>query len=130
MTTDHHKVQALIETMTAAFQGKNIDAVMATYEPGAAIAFEPGKPVTDAATARQMFAGMAGVNPVFEYSGHEVIVAGDIAVHIAPWDMTGHAPDGQTVKQSGLSVAILRKQPDGNWKMVIDNPHGSHLMVK
>ncbi len=56
------------------------------------------------------------------------MVQGDIAVHFAPWTMTGTAPDGTEIKQTGLSVAVLRKQADGNWLMVIDNPHGQHLM--
>jgi len=90
---------------------------------------EPEAPVSDAAQLEQMFAGMAAMGPEFTYpAGHEVIVSGDIAVHIAPWTMTAQSPDGQTVEQSGLSVAVLRKQPDGGWKMVIDNPHGGRLL--
>ena len=42
--------------------------------------------------------------------------------------MKGKTPDGQGIEQSGLSVAILRKQADGEWLMVIDNPHGQHLL--
>jgi ketosteroid isomerase-like protein len=44
--------------------------------------------------------------------------------------MTGKSPDGQEIKQSGLSVAVLRRQADGGWKMVIDNPHGGRLLSK
>lgn len=75
-----------------------------------------------------MFAGMAAANPEFVYAGHDVIVSGDIAMHIAPWEMTATTPDGQEIAQSGLSVAVLRKQADGGWKMVIDNPHGGQLL--
>lgn len=128
VNTDEAKVQATIEKMTAAFQQGQIEAVMSAYEPGAAVAFEPGQPITDPALLRQMFGGMAAAKPVFTYSGHEVIVSGDTAVHIAPWQMTAHTPDGQEIRQSGLSIAVLRRQSDGSWKMVIDNPHGARLL--
>ena len=128
MNTDQAQVQAVVDTMTAAFQDGKIDTVMSTYAPGAAVAFEPGQPVTDEAQLRQMFGGMAAAKPVFSYSGHEVIVSGDTAVHIAPWQMTAHTPDGQEIRQSGLSIAVLRRQTDGSWKMVIDNPHGARLL--
>lgn len=125
---DGRDVQAAIETMTAAFQNNDIEKVMRAYEPGAAVLFEPGKPVTDEQQLRQMFSGMAAAKPVFTYSGHEVVVSGDTAIHIAPWRMTAHAPDGSEISQSGLSIAVLRRQADGSWKMVIDNPHGARLL--
>ncbi len=128
VTSEQTNVLSLIEKMTSNFEAGNLDEVMSTYEKGAAIMFEPGTAVTDPAVAKQIFAEFSAINPQFTYSGHEVIVAGDIAVHLAPWSMLGKTPDGQEITQSGLSVAVLRQQADGSWKMVIDNPHGSHLM--
>lgn len=128
MTTQ--PILTAVAEMTAAFEAKQFDRVMQSYEAEAAIAFEPGQPVSDAAMARQAFEGFAQMNPKFTYSGHEVIRVGDIALHIAPWQMAGQAPDGQEIQQSGLSVAVLRQQDDGSWRMVIDNPHGAHLVDK
>lgn len=128
VTKDEINVQTTIEGMTTAFQNGQIDAVMNVYEPGAAVLFEPGKPITDEQQLRQMFTGMAAAKPVFTYAGHEVVVSGDTAVHIAPWNMVAHGPDGKEIRQSGLSVAVLRRQADGSWKMVIDNPHGARLL--
>jgi uncharacterized protein (TIGR02246 family) len=125
---DETEVQAAVDRMTSAFEKSNIDAVMSSYEPGAAVVFEPGQPVTNEQQLRQMFGGMAAAKPVFTYSGHEVVVSGDTAVHIAPWQMVAHTPDGQEIRQSGLSVAVLCRQADGSWKMVIDNPHGARLL--
>ena len=128
MTNDQQAVLNTVLTMTEAFQSNDIDTVLSTYEPGAAISFEPGTPITDKAAIKAMFAGVAGFDPTYTYAGHEVIVSGDLAVHFAPWTMMGQTPDGQAITQSGLSVAVLRKQPDGTWLMVIDNPHGQRLL--
>ncbi|MBA4174393.1 MAG: hypothetical protein C0511_17505 [Hyphomicrobium sp.] len=130
MMNDENAVQAAVDRMTSAFEKNDLDAVISSYEPGAAVVFEPGQPVTDEQQLRQMFGGMAAANPVFTYSGHEVVVSGDTAVHIAPWQMVAHTPDGQEIRQSGLSVAVLRRQADGSWKMVIDNPHGARLLTQ
>ena len=130
MTEDQTNVLAAISHMTQSFMGKDIAAVMGSYEPEATVVFEPDAPVSDRAALEQMFTGMSGVDPKFEYpGGHEVIVNGDIAVHIAPWSMTGQTPDGQALAQEGLSIAVLRRQSDGSWKMVIDNPHGGRLLA-
>ncbi len=128
MSTDQKQVLAAVEAMTAAFHDGNIEEVMAAYEGKATIVFEPDAPVSDPALIRQAFETSFAIKPRFTYSGHEVFMAGDIAVHFAPWRMTGTTPDGQAIEQSGLSVAVLRRQPDGRWLMVIDNPHGQNLM--
>jgi ketosteroid isomerase-like protein len=130
MTEEQQNVLDAIIKMTEAFQNKDIDGVMACYEPKAVVVFEPESPVSDKNILREMFTGMSMANPIFSYSGHEVFIIGNIATHIAPWKMTAKAPDGTEIKQSGLSVAVLRKQEDGNWLMILDNPHGQFLMNK
>lgn len=131
MTQDQQDVHAAVQAMTEAFQSNDIAQVMLSYEKQATVMFEPNVPISDARQLEQMFSGMAMVKPVFEYpAGHEVIVSGDIALHISPWNMTGMSPDGQDIAQSSLSVAVLRKQSDGSWRMVIDNPHGGRLIAE
>ncbi len=126
--TDKQQVLDAILKMTAAFHAKDIAGVMASYEPEAVIVFEPEKPVSDRTAIEDGFFGFFAVDPKFEYAGHEVFINGDLAVHFAPWKMTGNTPDGTAITQSGLSVAVLRRQTDGRWLMVFDNPFGQHLL--
>ncbi|MFY2822716.1 YybH family protein [Ruegeria sp. MALMAid1280] len=128
MTKEETNVLSVIETMTSSFAKADIDAVMNTYEPDAVILFEPGVGTSDEDAVRQSFAQFASMNPSFSYGGHQVVVAGDVGLHISPWQMKGTGPDGNAFETGGLSVAVLRKQPDGKWLMVIDNPYGNlHL---
>lgn len=122
------QVHGTINRMTSALERSNIDEVMTTYEPNAVILFEPATPVNEPITIRELFKGLVAVNPDFKYGEHEVVVAGDLALHLMPWTMSGTAPDGSEIAQGGLSIAVLRRQPDGNWLMVIDNPHGQRLL--
>ncbi|GLX77318.1 hypothetical protein tinsulaeT_06580 [Thalassotalea insulae] len=129
MNNDNTEVLTTIMTMTSAFNNKNIDGVLSNYEDGASVMFEAGEKISDAAVLREMFEGAFQVNPQFEYpNGHEVYIANNVALHLAPWRMVGQAPDGTTFEQSGLSVAVLRKQENGKWLLLIDNPHGQSLM--
>ncbi|MCH6257487.1 DUF4440 domain-containing protein [Puniceicoccaceae bacterium K14] len=126
MNKENQEVLEVVKAMTAAFQEGDIDAVMGFYEDQANVLFEPGKESVIRSDIEARFSEFSQISPRFEYlKGHEVYVAGDLAMHIAPWSMTGTAPDGSTVEQSGLSVAVLRKQEDGKWLLVLDNPHGS-----
>lgn len=123
-----HNPLRTVEMMTEAFQNSDVDAVMRTYESSAAVCFEPGVVCEDHSVIREMFTQMAQLRPQFSYAGHEVIAVGDLAVHIAPWKMAATAPDGSHIEDQGLSVAVLRRQANGEWRMVIDNPHGGRLV--
>ncbi|HEX6277202.1 MAG TPA: nuclear transport factor 2 family protein [Polyangiaceae bacterium] len=125
---DKAKVLSTIDDMVNAFHKGDIDGIMRTYEPVAVVVGEPGKSVSGTPALRAMFAGFIAAKARFTFQGHEVFQADDIALHLTPWRMTGVAPDGTAVAASGLSVAVLRRQPDGSWLMVIDDPYGDALL--
>jgi len=129
MNTEQNKVLGTINKMGSSYNSRDIEAVMKTYEESAVVLFEPGSPVSGSAAIKAAFQGSLAVNPHFDFGKHEVTIAGDIALHLTPWTMTGKTPDGHNISQSGLSVAVLRKQADGVWLMVIDNPHGQSLLA-
>lgn len=125
---EQNEVMEVILNMTDAFHKKDLKGVLASYEPNAVIVFAPEMPSSGIDAISEGFKGFFAVNPKFEYSGHEVFLNGDLAMHFAPWTMTGKTPDGNEIKQSGLSVVVLRKQANGKWLMVFDNPFGQHLL--
>lgn len=130
MNVTEKNVLAAVESMTSAYRNKDIERVMESYENGLNVVFERGQPVEDFEQVKAMFEGSFHLNPTFEYAGHEVFVSGDIAIHIAPWTMVGTLPDGEEIGDSGLSVAVLRRQENGKWLIVIDNPYGARLLEK
>lgn len=122
--TDETRVLAAIDTMTTALAAGDIDRIMSTYAPEAVVVGEPGQPVTGDVALRAMFVAFVESGVAFTYGAHEVVVAGDTALHLMKWTVPG--PDGE--ETSALSVAVLRRQPAGDWKMVIDHPFGDGVM--
>lgn len=123
VSMDQTAILKTIETMTGNFANGNIDGVMATYESGAVVVGQPGQPVSGNEALRAMFRQFVEQGVAFTYGAHEVIVAGDVALHLMKW--TAPSPEGD---MSALSVAVLRRQQDGTWKMVIDHPFGDAVM--
>lgn len=127
---DHDQIQSTIDAMTSAFAKGDIDGVLATYEPDAVVVGEPGMPVSGTPALRQLFAEFVALNPRFTFTNQEIVQARDIALHFNTWKMEGSLPDGTVVEQGGLSVVVLRRQPDGRWLMVIDDPYGDNLLAR
>jgi ketosteroid isomerase-like protein len=44
---------------------------------------------------------------------------------IGNWTLKGRDAEGNDVDASGRYADVVRRQPDGGWLFVIDNPNGS-----
>jgi uncharacterized protein (TIGR02246 family) len=129
MQTPEQLVQSTIDSMTSAFATGDLEGILRTYEPDAVVVGEPGVAARGTAV-RALFERFLALRPTFTFFDHEVICAGDLALHFNTWRMSGTAPDGSAVELGGLSAAVLRRQPDGRWLMVIDDPFGDWLLQR
>lgn len=128
--TNSDKINSVVKKMSSAMELGKIEEVLAAYERGASLVTQPGK-TASGPELREAFKGFISMKPKFNMPKHEVIESGDIALHISTWTMDAVDPaTGNPIKQGGLSLAVFRRQPDGNWLMVIDNPYGDALLSK
>jgi uncharacterized protein (TIGR02246 family) len=106
----------------------DIEGLTMLYEPEAV--FEPrlGTVLRGAEQIRPALAELAALTPTIEYTGEpDCVIVDDIAVVANTWIMTAQLPDGSTHREGGLSADVLRRQPDGSWLILIDQPRGSVL---
>ena len=55
-----------------------------------------------------------------------VLEAGGLALVTGAWSFAGTGPEGQPVRLTGRNADVLRRQSDGSWQFVIDNPWGTN----
>ena len=125
---ENAQINAVIEANNAAVGAGDMDAIIATFEENGALVGQPGTLAQGTEALRAAFAGFMAINPQIEVHSHEVIQAGDIALHSSTWTMRGQTPDGHPIEENGFSTVVLRRQESGEWLMVIDNPFGNHLV--
>ncbi len=99
-----------------AMRAGDIDALMALYEPGAVFPNQSGEPRTGTDAIRQELAPFAAMKPDMTIETQKMIQAGDIALTYSRWSMTTPA------QMSGRAIEIARRQQDGTWLYIIDDP--------
>ena len=103
--------------------------LMALYEAGAV--FEPqfGVVLRGADEIRSALTQLSAMRPCIEYAGApDVVIVDDIAVVSNSWTMTAELPDGSIHREGGVSADVLRRQRDGSWLVLIDQPRGATLI--
>jgi uncharacterized protein (TIGR02246 family) len=103
----------------------NLDALMALYEPEAAFAAQPGSLIHGLAGVREGLTGFIAMKGTLNLKVTRVLEASDLALVTTIWSFTGTGADGEPVKLAAKSADVLRRQADGSWRFVIDNPWGT-----
>ena len=103
----------------------NLDALMALYEPHAAFAAQPGSLAAGWSGVRASLAAFTAMNGTLDLQVTRVLQVDDLALVVGAWSFAGTGPDGEPVTLTGRNADVLRRQPDGSWRFVIDNPWGT-----
>ncbi len=69
-----------------------------------------------------MLTGLFGVMESIEGTTRKIYVNGDVALTSADWKGQVRQPDGTVQTMSGTTTEVSVRQPDGSWKIVIDDP--------
>jgi ketosteroid isomerase-like protein len=65
------------------------------------------------------------MNPTLTVNAEKTFLSGDTALVVGNWTLTGSDPEGNEIDTGGRFADIVRRQPDGSWLFVIDNPNGT-----
>jgi uncharacterized protein (TIGR02246 family) len=108
-----------------ALSAGDVDGALALYEENAAYVDGHGTAATGHAQIRAALSDLSALRPTLDCYEIDVVENGDLAVLRARWTFTGTNPDGTGIESHGRSIEVVRRQPDGTWRFVIDLPSGA-----
>lgn len=117
------------QVLAAVVDGINagdLDALLPLYEPEAAFAIRPGSLSHGPQGIRDALGGFVAMNGTLDLTVTRVLEVSDLALVTTAWSFLGAGPDGEPVTLAAESADVLRRQADGSWRFVIDNPWGTH----
>ncbi len=110
-----------------ALKNRDLDAAVALYEPNATLVLDSGEVVSGKAAIREALKGFLALDEIHFTREIKAIQSGDgnLALLRGAWSATTTGPDGKPVTVTGNNVEVVRRQPNGTWLFVIDNPRGA-----
>jgi uncharacterized protein (TIGR02246 family) len=117
--------EQVLESIVTGINSGDLDSLMTLYESEAAFATEPGSLAHGPAGVREALTGFISMNGKLDLDVTRVLEAGDLALVIGVWSFNGTGPDGEPVRLAASNADVLRRQTDGTWRFVIDNPWGT-----
>jgi ketosteroid isomerase-like protein len=89
----------------------DVEGLVALYQPDAVLAFPPGQITVGRTAIREVYATLLAARPAFTSRGQQPALRnGDLAL------TSTRLPGG------GATMEVARRQPDGSWLWVLDQP--------
>jgi uncharacterized protein (TIGR02246 family) len=127
VTSESLSPEQVVARMDEAFARGDIEALLNFYEPNATVVMEPGTLAHGHAELRAFFEKAMGGGGSATQLQTKVFEAEGIALFISRWTFApaGAEPDAS---QALIATSVFRKQPDGQWRVLIDNAYGPMVL--
>ena len=128
VATDHISTatpERVLDAIVTGINSGDLESLMRLYESEAAFATEPGTLASGEAGIRGALTGFISMNGTLDLEVTRVLEVDDLALVTGIWSFDGTGPDGEAVRLAARNADVLRRQPDGTWRLVIDNPWGT-----
>ncbi|HSB42589.1 MAG TPA: SgcJ/EcaC family oxidoreductase [Methylomirabilota bacterium] len=100
----------------------DVNAVLSLYEPACRMVRRDGSVAQGHAEIREVLERLIGMRPRMTTEIVKVVTTGDLAMVYNDWRLSGKRPDGQRVEAVGKAIEVVRRQPDGTWRFILDDP--------
>ena len=105
----------------------DLDKAMSLYAENAVFVQAPGEPViTGLDNIRKAIEEFQAIKPKLKVEVLQFIEVDDVAFFTLKWEIKGTSPEGEEINVSSYDGNVVKRQPDGTWKTLIDNPFHAH----
>lgn len=122
---DANTPDELYKLFSEYFNAGTIDLLLTLYTDDAVLLPAAGQEARGKEAIREALNGFLALSGKFQMARPTVIESGDIALLMAKWTLKATSPEGGPIEIAGQTSDVVRRQPDGTWLFVIDNPFGA-----
>ena len=117
--------EQVLESIVTGNNSGDLDSLMPLYESEAAFVPQPGTLAHGPSGVSEALTGFISMNGELDLEVTRVLEVDDLALVVGVWSFNGTGPDGEPVQLEAKNADVLRRQTDGTWRFVIDNPWGT-----
>lgn len=108
----------------------DVEGAVSCLDVNAIYITQAGKYVRGRDAIRVAVAKIAALKPDLQAKRSAIFLpSGDIASLVDEWSLKATLPTGQKLDLTGVSSDVLKRQANGVWTFLVDNPYGSAYLT-
>jgi uncharacterized protein (TIGR02246 family) len=128
MTPNARNPEHAVELLDHAFNDGDLEAVLSFYEDAAVVVAAPSRTLRGKSELRTFFESAMRSGTSAKQLKTRVIEADGVALFLSRWTLTPTETPPDAAPRTFVATTVFRKQSDGSWKALIDNPFGPLLL--
>lgn len=100
----------------------DLNGLISLYDREAVFIPAPGQEARGSDAIQEAWSGLLSLGGRFELTTKSRHQVEDISLEMCDWKLQGTGPDGNPMALSGAAAVVHRRQLDGSWRLLIDNP--------
>lgn len=118
-----HAPEELHAILESSLNAQDVESLVDLYDDDATLIVPPrGSRATGREAIRRAMTATVAGGPRARMQVLDKIESDGLALTHGRWTLAGTDEDGAPVEMSGFGSIVSRCQPDGSWKIVLDNP--------
>ena len=129
-TFDRTQVEGTARYFQNCIRSGNLDGALSCFDAEAVYVASPGKVVRGSAEIRKALESLIAMKPNLQAKRSLILEVAGLASLVDEWSLKATLPGGKKLVMTGASSDIMKKQADGTWVYLVDNPYGAAALPK
>lgn len=117
-----------VEAMDRAFNEGDLATLLSFYEDAAVVVADPSRIIRGKDALKTFFEDAMRSGASAKQIKTRVIEAEGVALFLSRWTLNSNPDEINAAPRTFVATTVFRRQPDGSWKALIDNPFGPLLL--
>lgn len=105
----------------------NLDGALSCFGKDAIYIERDGEEITGLENIRKPLEHLCNWKPDIQGNKHKLTIVGDLAVWVDKWKLKALAPDGSPIEMDGATTCMMKRNEDGIWLWLVDNPFAGQV---
>lgn len=114
--------EELHQLFVAGVNNHDVDALLALYEQDPTVADLEGNLLQSTDDLRTFLLGFLAVVKQIDGETRKVLISGNMALMSSTYHAALVPQNGEMTSITGISAEVARRQPDGTWRFLLDDP--------
>lgn len=105
----------------------DLKGALSCFDKNAVYIERDGQEITGLDNIEKSMEHLCTWKPKIVGSKHRVTIVGNLALWVDKWSMKATMPDGNPVEMNGATSCMMKKNEEGIWLWLVDNPFAADI---